>query len=720
MMLKANGEYLDFSGDIEIERQSKLFEAFSETLGDFSYAFDLDDTANNRRILQVDSVNRTNKIIYQSIPAEVQNDSGVGIYYGMLRVEKYTNVITCGFFSGNNNWITLLTGNLLDIDWSELDVAKSSTMVTDTWNSSLTGVKFPIVDKGGLENRLGQAFANDTRNLNQNAFDFHPFYFVSQILKKVLTNAGLKISGELLQDALYQNLIITSNRGDTRADRIDDRTSKVGRNSSQSLPTSRTKLQLTSTDPFSDGESELWDNTLFRYVADVAMTIKIVHDLRTSVDQEYTYEIEVNGSVERTWEFTEENTYTTTLDLVAGDYVDFYVTSVTSTANLLTGSSITIYPLYFEYFYASDYIPSMDKSTFVRNVFNMFNVVIDYNPFTKTLDTRLFKNITLQPEIDISEYVSSIEVDYYEFIDSFAKINNFKYTVPEITEVEDYNKANTLEYGAGAIRLTNKYLNESVDVLELEFAPPFTYYNNNFAAPIAKINFASYSRVNDTEFDITSVSDSSGIARFNVTGAMPIGMVVGRIVEIFDSSNSAYDGTGILSVVTGTYFELVNVSFINTATANFNLITTEVLDSDTPIIMVNSFLSISEFSPFSTVYLGSNPFTEATYAWFDKPFTGLVTDGMVNSLAFDPVNQLGSYQKGLIDNYYSDLKSILNDPVKIYAVCNLPESVFKQITFTQPIRLRFGDFDCQFYGNKISGFKNSWTSCIFELIKRNG
>jgi len=48
-----------------------------------------------------------------------------------------------------------------------------------------------------------------------------------------------------------------------------------------------------------------------------------------------------------------------------------------------------------------------------------------------------------------------------------------------------------------------------------------------------------------------AVSDSSGIARFNVPGAMPIGMLVGRIVEIFNSSNSAYEGTGVLSVVTG-------------------------------------------------------------------------------------------------------------------------------------------------------------------------
>ena len=720
MMLKANGEYLDFSGDIEIERQSKLFEAFSETLGDFAYAFDLDDTATNRRILKLDSLNRTDKIIYQSIDAEIQNDSGVGIYYGLLRVERYTNVITCGFFSGNNNWITQLTGNLLDINWDDLDVEKTSTAVTDTWNASQDGVIFPLVDKGGLEDRLGQALANDTRNLNLNVFDFHPFYFVNKILTKVIQNAGLKISGELLEDPIYKNLIITSNRGDTRSERIDSRTSEVGRNTSQSLPTSRTKLQLTSADPFSDGELELWNNTLFRYVADVAMTIKIVNDLNTSVDQVYLYEIEVNGSVERSWEFANENTYTTTLDLSAGDYVDFYVTSMTSTANLLSGSSITIYPLLFEYFYASDYIPSMDKATFVKNVFNLFNVVVNYNPFTKTLDTRLFKNIKNQPEIDISEHVSSIEVDYYEFIESFAKINNFKYTVPEITEIEDYNKANPKEYGAGTIELQNKYLQETADVLELEFAPPFTYYNNNFRANLAKINYANYSRINDTEFDISSVSNSGGIARFNVTGAMPLGILVGRIVEIFNSSNSAYEGTGILSVVTGTYFELVNVAFINTATANFNLVTSDPIESDTPIIMVSSFLNVNEFSGFDTIYVGSNPFTEVPYGWFDKPSTGLVTDNMVNSLSFDPVNQLNSYQTGLIDNYYGDFKRILNDPVKIYATCNLPEKVFKQITFTELIRLRFRDFDCQFYGNKISGFKNSFTPCIFELIKRNG
>ncbi len=129
---------------------------------------------------------------------------------------------------------------------------------------------------------------------------------------------------------------------------------------------------------------------------------------------------------------------------------------------------------------------------------------------------------------------------------------------------------------------------------------------------------------------------------------------------------------------------------------------------------------MNEFSGFDTVYVGSNPFTEVPYGWFDKPRTGKITDNTVNSLSFDPVNQLGSFQTGLIDNYYGDFKRILTDPVKIYATCYLPENIFKQITFTEPIRLRFRDFDAQFYGNRISGFKNSYTPCIFELIKRNG
>lgn len=719
MMLKANGEYLDFSGDIEIERQSRLFESFSETFGDFAYAFNLDDTANNRRILQLESVNQTNKIIYRSVYAEVQNDSGEGLYFGQLRVERKYGVISCGFFSGNNNWISLINGNLLDIDWSFLDVAKSATSVTDTWTAGNEGVTFPLVDKGGLSNRLGRALANDTRNLNLNAFDFHPFYFVKTILKKVIQDAGLKITGELLNDSIYQNLIITSNRGDTRAERIDSRTSNVGRNSSQSLPTSRTQLQLTSSDPFSDGDLELWDNSLYRYTTDIPVTVKIVHDLRTSVDQSYLYEIEVNGSVERTWDFNENNTYETSLDLDAGDYIEFFITSSTSTANLLTGSGITIYPLYFQYFFAGDYIPSMDKSTAIKNVFNIFNVVVDYNPFTKTIDTKLFKNIKNAPEIDISEHVSSVEVDYYEFIENFGKINHFKYAIPDITEIEDYNKANDKEYAAGVIDIDNQFLQESADIIELEFATPFTYYNSFFGTPLPKLNYTSYSRLNDTEFDIGSVSDNGGIARFNVPGAVPIGMLVGRIVEIFNASNSAYEGTGILSVVTGSYFELVNVSYINSATAKFNLVITEEVTSDVPIIMVNSFIGVDQFSPFSNIYVGSTPYTEVPYGWFDKPSTQQEVDSLVNSLSFDPVNQLNSYQNGLIDVYYGDFKRVLNDPVKIYATCTLPEKIFKQITFLQPIRLRYQDFDCQFYGNKISGFKNSFTSCTFELIKRS-
>jgi hypothetical protein len=69
MMLKANGEFLDFNEEVEVEKQIKLFEDISTTDGDFSYSFELPKTLNNIRILGNPYPDNISKQVYQRIPA---------------------------------------------------------------------------------------------------------------------------------------------------------------------------------------------------------------------------------------------------------------------------------------------------------------------------------------------------------------------------------------------------------------------------------------------------------------------------------------------------------------------------------------------------------------------------------------------------------------------------------------------------------------------------
>jgi len=51
MMIKVNGEYLDFDDVVEIESQIKLFEDIETSNGDYSYSFTLPKTNKNLKAL---------------------------------------------------------------------------------------------------------------------------------------------------------------------------------------------------------------------------------------------------------------------------------------------------------------------------------------------------------------------------------------------------------------------------------------------------------------------------------------------------------------------------------------------------------------------------------------------------------------------------------------------------------------------------------------------
>src|SRR5690348_6962110 len=132
MMIKANGEYLDFNGDIEIESRIKLFEEISTSNGDFSYDISIQDNGHNRKILGIPRAD-TIKTIYQAVPSEVIDDTGQSIYMGKLQVNRIEGgFISSTFYAGNTEWFAELSEPLsslplykYDIDFNIANVALS-------------------------------------------------------------------------------------------------------------------------------------------------------------------------------------------------------------------------------------------------------------------------------------------------------------------------------------------------------------------------------------------------------------------------------------------------------------------------------------------------------------------------------------------------------------------------------------------------------------------
>src|SRR5688572_10501146 len=150
MMLRVAGGFLDIDEEIFVEKRTKLFESLDETLGDFSYTFELQKTQNNLNLLSIPLADVYQKTIYNRIDTEALDDEGDLIYTGFLRIESITDVISCSFFSGNYNWISRLTGQISEgIDFSDLDTSLTNAAIIATFTNE-TGIAFPIIDAGGL------------------------------------------------------------------------------------------------------------------------------------------------------------------------------------------------------------------------------------------------------------------------------------------------------------------------------------------------------------------------------------------------------------------------------------------------------------------------------------------------------------------------------------------------------------------------------------------
>jgi hypothetical protein len=134
MMLKVNSEYLEFNGDIDIERKAKLFEEIDMVQGDFSYSFEIELTSENYRILGFPTPDNIRKTVYQKMDSQVLSDSGDLISIGYLRIERIVGrFASCSFYSGNENWFSQLTGNLSEIDLSEYETDQTATIIQNSW-----------------------------------------------------------------------------------------------------------------------------------------------------------------------------------------------------------------------------------------------------------------------------------------------------------------------------------------------------------------------------------------------------------------------------------------------------------------------------------------------------------------------------------------------------------------------------------------------------------
>lgn len=707
MLVKVNNEFLDLNSDtsIDIEKRVKLFSEIEDVQGDFSYSFTIPPTQNNISIFSLFSANISGKTVYQKIPCTISNDDGQALYYGFLRVERSNkNGIDVSFYSGNSNWISSLSMNIREINFDSMETDWTESGITAAI-SNTSGVIFPLINTGAITTRSYIHYKVD---------DFHPFVYVKDIIKMALNLQGIKLKGTLLNDWRYQHLITSNSAAATPVEQIEERKTFVGKTSDQSLTTTPSKVtfHLESGDYYT---GILWDTTNDRYTADYKMTVEISVD--GSVDQggEYVHfyiykngaeDIEVyqdNDAVAKTFEYS----------LEAGDYFELYA-AVEAGTTYIFDYYITVRPTRIYRTFMEGLLPDVKASEFISSIFSIFNVVPVFNPITQTLNVDLFKDACRRDEMDISEYIDpdSVEEDYIELISEYGRLNDFKYEQQDLDDTEKYNKGSLIAYGCGQLDSLNENLNENADIISLPFVAALETKKNPFGSYLPCLNWRGLEETKKKQ-DSVSITDSSG-PTFTASG-----FAEGDLVRVSNSTKAGYNGDWIVSSTTSTTFQVQGLNFIGNATAD--IVKLEITFEDAneqALLLALPNLDITDFSRFTGMYVEQAAVFAEASAYFFKPTQGLPIDDIaLQSLSFGPVEMQNSYQTTLLDDYWRDFERILQDPLKLNCVATLPKSVFMDMDFSSPVRIKTDRINLRLFPEQCTGYKGGHLPCQLKLVK---
>lgn len=718
MILKLNGQYLDFNADIDIEKKVKLFEEIDSADGDVSYEFEIPLTSENLAILGPLMPDAASKTVYSENDCEVLNDDGSLINRGSLRVERANDFTAyCSFLGGNSNWFAAISGNMTELRLSQYDTDINQSNIVSSWSSS-DGITFPLIDTGTLISR--GYFSVKTE-------DFFGCFFVSTLIKEIFQQSGIKIQGELLDDWLYKNTLIAANNRNVN-DIINNSFFISSDIPLTALPTSDNTIQFNvlTGDYFLGDYITTTDEINFyvttKMVCDITVKTKVVTGGTLSSDP-YLNGVRLSLQRERYEERQTSNNITNgysqkivSLQLDVGDYLRIDLRNNFGYSLELESISFKLEPKYLYKAYGSSSVPLWSKQQFVSNIFSIFNVIPVYDALNKTLTVNLFDKIKEKEPIDISEFIQIDDADYSEFISNYAKSNLFSYSDPNDENLTEYNIGSYIKYGSGVIESSNQYVDKERDVVKSEFTSPISYINDSFAISLERINFIELEK--SEERSITSVSNSSGVPQFNITDADDY-FKENDLVTL-DTTVDEYNGDYVVSSVASGYIRVWGLDYTSDATGTaVKGIHKSTDDENVYIFAKTKYDSISKISRiYSGIYIDQTFITFSSLAYFNLLRNGATAENIYKQgLSFGSVNNPLSFQKSILDKYWRQFGRILNDPVMLKATGYLPLTVYNRLDFLHPVTVRTKQTSNLYYVNRISGYKNSYTPCELELIK---
>lgn len=212
-----SGNRIEYNGDFGVTKQVASFKNF-KIKGDVSISFTIPNTTNNREALGYYGLNQVNSPVFSNNVFNLLKD-GNTLMRGELIIESDTGKdLNLYFISGNANWFRLLDFSCKDIRNNGYNVRWSRAWMDHT-RGNTTGIIFPFIDwifgreKFDNEYWIFNAFDESIDPLNigglYTAVNQFPCLYINTLVNELAKVAGIKINGTLLDNKVYNSLLIT-------------------------------------------------------------------------------------------------------------------------------------------------------------------------------------------------------------------------------------------------------------------------------------------------------------------------------------------------------------------------------------------------------------------------------------------------------------------------------------------------------------------------------
>lgn len=571
--IEKDGEFFDFDDTLVLNKEIKTLDLIG-VASTFSYSATMQPTNNNKRLLGIENWD-ADLIIFRDFPVKIHLSTYT--VNASLKVENYTEFdIGFSIFTDGFDFLNDLTGKLRDQQFKNYPLGTAASRRTNT-----TGYVDFLINNGN------------------NKFTFSTFadsivtaIYAKDLIADILTSKGIKLTGDILNDWRYNHLFVTNDSIYIEYDDqyIDDHTFFVGKIGNQVIA-GPTVITFTNESGVFFDNPNWWDGAssftpdmqrLLAWEANIsfggaaAYTLEIIDDLGTVID---TFVTPVAASV--SWSslstfsaFPRAYSLRVTPPfgglVLAQSTLKFYTFNEAYLNQILTRGTIAeMLPRFI--------LPEMETKDFVTQIFSIFNPIVQFNPVTRILTVDLFENILNKPEEDWSDYIDSYELDFIEMLgDGYGKRTFLKYDDGDEQFIEDYNKRQPVPYGSGVLEIDNNYIEDSGDLLEIDFPPTTHELNNELRAYLPVM---AYFDANNVESKFSnrlllgvvnySVSKFSSLPDILGITAMPYGWFtkpgVGKQVDelkyslAFDNPDIAgFDQITLIDSYYGTFERVIN------------------------------------------------------------------------------------------------------------------------------------------------------------------